>query len=95
MGGRRVEVGWLTAKAATRDLTSGKSSPGNVCRDNDDWMGAIMAGVIMAGLNSTTRDDITIFPFFSPYFSIPLCSVTSKTLHSTTDPRSTDFSIFC
>jgi len=54
MGGRRKEVSQLTAKAATRDWTSGKSSPGNVCRDNDNWLCAIMAGVITAGLKVTT-----------------------------------------
>ena len=39
-------------------------------------------------------DDIAIFPLFSPYFSIPLCSAVSAPLCSTTNPQSTDFSVF-
>ena len=39
-------------------------------------------------------DDITKFPLFFPYFSIPLCSAASTPLHSTADPWSTDF-LYC
>ena len=35
-----------------------------------------------------------LFPLVFSYFSILLCSTTSMTLHSTTDPQSTDFSVF-
>ena len=46
------------------------------------------------GLESGLCKDIAIFPLFFPYFPIPLHSITSETLCSTTNPQSTNFSIF-